>query len=260
MRFVALVVGVPAPDTVELTVDGSTTHLTFEALPGVAGDIAWYHRFLGERAAGMVEVSAVDIRVLQGPDETTAAAIGSAVASLTDALDSGDLFVLVLCGHGVQVPRPASSQGDLRDLDPSTTELFIASDTALPHDTFVDLWGRLPWGVRVVSIIDACSADGMIFFAAPDPQFVITSRPGASVIAIAATSELGTAGETTFLRGRRGLLSAALQYCWSNEHPTSWRRWASSAARQVALSRSGTPVLRYVGPAPADLDGAPFHA
>jgi hypothetical protein len=245
----ALVIGVPGP--VSFHHLGRTYR--FGRLQGVANDVAWYQRFLSDRLGGPDHV-----QVLQTPAQTSAVAIRTALRGCVASLGSGDLFVLVVTGHGMQVVDAEGEEPDGLD------EAIVATDAPVLDDFFRQLWASNAQDYRVIEFIDTCNADSVglaIRYDDTPEQVVVHHASAPSRLAFGASLAGEDARETDRLGGRRGVLSAALERAWATPaNRESYRAWFETAA--IVVRNWGAvqhPRLRYLGPDPAMVDQPPFR-
>ena len=270
----AMVIGVPAPRPITST----GRRQTFRPLPGVLRDVRWYAELLEEH---LEPSGSVSVNTYLGPDETSAAYLEVEIPRMLRLVSPGGLFVLVVIGHGTQVP-------DLDGDEPSgSDQAFVTSRGALTDDFFRDLWLTRP-DVNVLTFADVCHADTMLLYAqfpdesqrlrlvldgldvvptgalrgviaadlaqrvrpvlvrtgatAPIQVDIETSAPAPPRLMFAASQQDESAWETA----GGGRFTSALRDAW--EHPearTSYQTWFDLARARVIGQR---PTLRYRGP------------
>lgn len=255
MGYVGLIIAVAAPPPV--TYRGR--RFTFPAVH-LDGDVQWYEHLL---RTSMPEGSPLIVRTR--PAETTGEAIRSALKSAVRDLDAGDTFVLVVVGHGFQVPDVDGDEEDGVNVD-RMDEALATSDGLILDDWFRWLWTDVDPGVDVVLIADTCSADTVLVrYMTPAPDAVVShASRGPARLAISASREWEKADEVTRVGGQTmGAMSSALRDAWGEgpQRPGSYQQWFMAAARSIATDRGDQqPRLRYLGPADrADLmDRPPF--
>ncbi len=118
---VAALIGVPDPGTIDDT--------SYDALLGVENDLDGYRELLLTLGDG--------VTIHEQPDDTTAESLGAFLNGVADTLKPGDMFVLVIVGHGDQ-----AEDAD-RDEDDGWDEVYAATGGYLVDDFFPPLWRRL---------------------------------------------------------------------------------------------------------------------
>lgn len=199
------------------------------------------------------------------PRDTTAKNINDQLDHHVGQLQPGDTFILMLDGHGYQVP---DTDGDDRD---GWDEVFIASDgKPVLDDEFAARWNSLGPDVRIVGLVDTCSADtsGLNFahpatlLAAPTLSVTVQTREGASRLFLSASLQEMEAYETVVTGQQRGVLSAAITDVWSlTKGARGSYKTLFGYAQQLAAQydRRQIPRARFIGPALAPIENlAPF--
>ncbi len=245
-RHVTALVGVPAPKP--FTFRGR--RFSFDPSDGVAGDLDWYAALL----ANQIAPSSLSLNVFDQAASTTAANLLTSLRRLASSVKSGDTFVLVLVGHGFQVPDDNGEEQDGCD------EVFAASDGPVTDDHFAAVWQSMPADSSVVVFADTCSSDSLGILGGGPPNVIVTTgTPGPSRLSIAASQSYEKAGTTRF--GARGVMSLALEDAWADPASHgSYEQWFLAAAELVSVRRPHQhPVLRYLGPDRLLLDSQPFR-
>lgn len=252
---IAVLIGVEAPQPV---VHKGMRHC-FEPLSGVRNDIQWYEQMLEagiEPNSTLPAWQRVTIVRLIEPEETTACLIKETLIDSVQRVPAHGLFVLVLAGHGFQIPAPDGSE-EADKLD----EAFAASDGELVlDDFFADLWGELDPTATAVVFVDTCHADELVAlgFAPLPPKIWIDSGP--SRIFFSASEEWETAIESEKDGVSRGVMSRSLEEAWlrSDGGRESYGSLFSAAALIAGLETGQTARTRYVGRDEGLLDRPPF--
>lgn len=253
---IAVLIGVEAPQPV--------LHLgvrhCFKPLLGVRNDIHWYEQML---EAGIESTSTLPawqqltmLRLVE-PEDTTAPHIKKTLLDSVRRVPSGGLFVLVLAGHGFQIPAPEGS--DEKD---GLDEAFAASDGDLVLDDFFgDMWKELNPTATAIAFVDTCHADELgvgLGFAPPPPKTWLDSGP--SRIFFSASEEWEQAIEEKKGGVTRGVMSRALEDAWLNVDGArdTYESLFNAAASIVGLETGQTARTRYVGRDPELLHHPPF--
>jgi len=84
--------------------------------------------------------------------EATAEALITATRRAWKELNSGDLFILYISGHGGQIPDKDGDEEDGLD------ETICLWDGALSDDVLRELWKEAPTGIRILFITDTCNS------------------------------------------------------------------------------------------------------
>jgi hypothetical protein len=253
---IAVLIGVEAPQPV---VHAGVRH-RFKPLLGVRNDINWYVEMLeaGIEATSTLPVwRRLEILRLIEPEQTTARNIKKTLLSSVRRVPPGGLFVLVMVGHGFQIPAPENST-EKDGLD----EAFAASDGDLVLDDFFGgMWKELDPTATAVAFVDTCHADGIppgLGFAPPAPAIWLDSGP--SRIFLSASEEWEGAIEDKRDGVNRGVMSRALENAWrqTNGARDSYQKLFDETALTVGLNTGQTVRTRYVGPDPKLLRQPPF--
>lgn len=273
-RAQAMVIGVPAPGPL----DSPGGPQTFKPLPGVLRDVHWYASLLEEQLGAPASAG---VNTYLAPDETSAAYLETEIPRMLRLVEPSGLFVLVVIGHGTQVP-------DLDGDEPSgNDQAFVTSSGALADDFFRDLWVTRP-DVNVLTIADVCHADTMLLYAqfpdeprrlrlvldgpdivparalrgiigddlagrvrpvllrtgaaAPLQVDIETSAPAPARLMLAASQQ----DESAWEDAGGGRFTSALREAWGRpESRMSYEAWFDSARSRTVGQR---PTLRYRGP------------
>lgn len=265
MTVEVVIAGVAAPKSFVKKVNGVPTRFRFPRLKGVPNDLAILETFFTEVLADSGQASRVTVL-----KEPTVSKLLNTISAAAGRLSQGDTLVVALTGHGGQLPQRNDHQVDIEGLDPESTEVFIAKNMFVPSELLRAAWAKVDYGMTLVTIIDACSAEGIGFLLPVSPhqprlvEIHDDSRPGRSHVAIAAARETEQALSLRRDNPRSayyGLLTHALVESWKTAKPTSYRDWFVCAARATTVSNPRqTPVIRYVGPRPNRLDDLPFSS
>lgn len=246
-RVTAALVGVAAPAA--FTYRGVTYR--FGSIGGVQGDLDWYESLILSR----VPRARLTLNRWDTPRQTTVDSLRRGLTRAADETGSGDLFLLVLVGHGFQATDDNGDEPDRLD------EVFAASDGPWLDDDFGRLWSSLEPSTDVVAIVDTCSADSLGILGGRDVEPVVAFRAlGPSRLSISASMAWEKAGEVRTRTGVRGVLSLALEDAWLEpEARASYLAWFHTAAELLAVRRPQQhPRLRYLGPDEALMSRRPF--
>lgn len=253
---IAVLIGVEAPQPV---VHLDTVHC-FKPLHGVRNDIHWYEKMLED---GIEPTSTLPVRQrvtilrLTEPEQTTAGKIKKTLLDSVRRIPPRGLFVLVLAGHGFQIPAPENST-EKDGLD----EAFAASDGDLVLDDFFgDMWMELDPTATAVAFVDTCHAAGIppgLGFAPPAPEIWLDSGP--SRIFFSASEEWEQAIEDKRDGVDRGVMSRALENAWrqTDGARNSYQKLFDETALTVGFNTGQTARTRYVGRDPELLRQPPF--
>lgn len=246
MANVAVLVGVPNPQPSRF----SGKKVVWPELHGVDNDLRSVRAMLLDAAQPLPEPSIVS---LVDPPETTAKAINEALDHYAGQLEPGDLFILMLDGHGYHVSDADGDESDGWD------EVFIASDgKPVMDDEFAERWNRVNRDVTIIGLVDTCFADtsGLYFEhparLLPKPALPIAFRlsEGPSRLFFSASLQDEEAFETEVCGHPRGVLSAALTDVWSmTEGARQSYETLFGYARELAKQYDGrqTARVRFAG-------------
>ena len=254
----ALIVGVGQAQT--LTIErgdrGEPGLYRFDALAGVASDVATYDRLIPQLIQPPMMLQRT---ILDEPDETSPQRILTSLGTLVDETAERDVLVLVLVGHGMTVP---DKDGDEREGNPADTldEAFVATGGIIVDDEFQVTLKEVPSSAMVLQIADCCSADSVFKGPAPTsststkvepaPADIAPQEPddGPVSISIFASASWGTAKEIRYGQGKRGALTSGLhtQFRQSPEQDSlaGWFQRTSDWVQQMTQGRQ-VPLLRY---------------
>lgn len=245
-RVLAILIGVAEPADVTYPAAGRT--YSFGRLAGVDNDLDWYAQWLGDVVQPAHRLQIIRPRE---PGSLTAAALKGAIGAAVESLAEGDLLVLVLSGHGIQVPdldgdEELHAPGDRLD------EAFVASDGLILDDFFSELWRRSSAnGARAVCIIDTCHSETLTQLDVAPPVRVSRSYDlGLPRLFISAAESDQEALEQPGADGTHGVLTQSLMDAWQG-HPgarTSYTRLFEEAAQLVSARSAQQPTLAYSGP------------
>jgi hypothetical protein len=268
MRTIAgLIVTVGNPGRVPY--DGNKSK-TFRPIPGIENDRLIVRTLLSRAMVGL-NAHVGPFKDVREPDAET---LKLEVRNAINALEDGDLFLLVLSGHGFQIDERAPSQVGLAGLSAETTEAFATVGSYVHGGDLGDILRTEKPGLTIFSIIDACSADGQLWIIRRLRRLVWRAgsltrsetqvlpdenKQHATHISIGAAKEKQNA-ETGVEAGRyRGELVAALLKTWNPTRGT-YREWLTAAGDLVAAKGAQNPVVRVGGFDVGVVDGPPFSS
>jgi hypothetical protein len=251
-------------------------------LHGAANDAALLRDTLLARGVPAAHITLLARGVPRSQGAPTLAALQQALADLRERVQPGDAVVLLLAGHGAQVPQTEGGQ-EADGFD----EVFLAEDAArwdgrqLPgalKDKEVAAWmdAVVDRGARVFAVFDSCHAGGLLRGAAVQGQRAVLAselglpqtprlaqlaprapRLDGRVIALAARSHEVT-GEAWLPRGaalhaarRHGFFSYAVaEALRQGAHSAEQLRGAVAAHYAAAGRSSPTPQILGDGALP----------
>jgi len=148
-------------------------------------------------------------------------------------LQSGDLFVLYVSGHGGQIP-----DGDGDEID-RLDETLCLWDGELSDDVLRTLWEEMPAGVRVLFVTDTCNSGTNYRYRPRSIRPTIPRSYSGSLIHYGGCAD----GYSSFGSEQGGVWTTALLDTWT---PTqTYRSWFQSAA--LLMPSNQTPYYAEYG-------------
>lgn len=143
-------------------------------LRGPANDVSLMRQALIARGLAPSNITLLGQRLPEAQGAPTYAQVTQAMGRIVATVGPGDVVVLHLAGHGVQVPQPAQRAGDTSLEPDGLDEVFLLQDTGawdaaqgqLPRalrDDDIGAWidKLVDRGARVLALFDSCHAAGM---------------------------------------------------------------------------------------------------
>jgi hypothetical protein len=206
----------------------------------------------------------------------THGAILDEIGKQLSLLKPGGLFILILEGHGTDIP---DVDGDERALGFQFDQVFPTVDDPIVDDEFGKLWATRP-DITLFNVADTCRAETLFRLTGDISRYrglgVIVSRDelvrrlpeptihlqitetGPSVIQFAASARATNAGDIQTDAGLSGRFTqAVLQASTDVSNLASFRSWFVAADRIVRTDSGQEPVLYYMGNSASLIDQRP---
>jgi hypothetical protein len=257
-------IGIGVSDPAPFTYDNARH--AYEPLPQAGDDVDRLRlRLLGLAAEAGV---AFEMDVLKGSSASRSAILSSLEKSIGQ-LDQGGLFILVLEGHGDDVP---DLDGDEKALGHEFDQVFPTADEPILDDDLWEIWRARP-DITVFSIADTCRAETLTVKVMADlvaarslgvlapvgltaciaegpPITLVITEEGPELIQFAASSRGTDAGDVILAGKDTGRFTQAV--IAAAREPAaleSYRSWFELAHRIVRNSSADQfPKLYYMGP------------
>ena len=162
--------------------------------------------------------------------QATKAGLLGACRAAWKGLQTGDLLVLYVSGHGGQIRDTSGDEADGQD------ETLCLWDGELSDDVLGELWQEMPAGVRVLFVTDTCNSGSNFKYR---PRRLFRSIPRAysgQLIHFGGCAD----GKTSSGSESGGVFTTALIDGWSSTN--SYAQWFNAAASNMPKSQ----VLQYL--------------